>query len=159
GAVNGTILNSARVYYAMACDGLFFASLKRVHPRHATPHVSLYTQCAWSCVLVVTGTFETLTDMLIFVSWIYYGMSALGVFILRRSMPDAPRPYKVWGYPVVPAVFVLFSLVFVVATLAGDVDAYVSGRQPSVPSVVGVLITLSGLPMYRMFKRRHAATS
>ncbi|MFM8437578.1 MAG: APC family permease, partial [Candidatus Kapaibacterium sp.] len=84
GAVNGTILNSARVYYAMACDGLFFASLKRVHPRHATPHVSLYTQCAWSCVLVVTGTFETLTDMLIFVSWIYYGMSALGVFILRR---------------------------------------------------------------------------
>lgn len=159
GAVNGTILNSARVYYAMACDGLFFSSLKKVHPRYATPSVSLTTQCAWSCMLVVTGTFETLTDMLIFVSWVYYGMSAYGVFVLRRKMPDAPRPYTVWGYPYVPAVFVLFSLLFVTATLAGDIDGYVSGRQPSVPSVMGVLITLSGVPLYLVFKRKRSLTS
>jgi APA family basic amino acid/polyamine antiporter len=107
----------------------------------------------------VTGTFETLTDMLIFVSWVYYGMSAYGVFVLRRKMPDAPRPYTVWGYPYVPAVFVLFSLLFVTATLAGDIDGYVSGRQPSVPSVMGVLITLSGVPLYLVFKRKRSVIS
>lgn len=154
GAVNGTILNSARVYYAMACDGLFFSSMRKVHPRFNTPSASLYVQCLWSCLLVVTGTFETLTDMLIFVSWIFYGMSAYGVFVLRRTMPNAVRPYKVWGYPVVPIVFIAFSAVFLVITVGSEVSAYANGTQPSIPSVTGVLITLTGIPFYLMFKRR-----
>jgi APA family basic amino acid/polyamine antiporter len=154
GAVNGTILNSARVYYAMACDGLFFSSMRKVHPRFNTPSASLYVQCLWSCLLVVTGTFETLTDMLIFVSWIFYGMSAYGVFVLRRKMPDAVRPYKVWGYPVVPLVFIAFSAVFLVITVGSEVTAYANGTQPSIPSVTGVMITLTGIPFYLMFKRR-----
>lgn len=159
GAVNGTILNSARVYYAMACDGLFFSSLKKIHATYSTPHVSLAAQCLWSCMLVITGTFETLTDMLIFVSWAYYGLSAYGVFVLRKRMPDATRPYKVWGYPYVPAVFVAFSVVFVIATLVGDIEGYMSGRQTSVPSLLGLMITLSGLPLYYFFTRNSDITS
>ncbi len=158
GACNGTVLNSARVYYAMAKDGLFFPSMGTVHPRYATPARSLIVQALWSCVLVLSGSFETLTDMLIFVSWIYYGMSAYGVIKLRRTHPDLPRPYRVWGYPYVPVAFIAVSIVFVVLIVKGEVESYMAGSAQTIPSLSGLVICATGLPLYWWFTKRGSRT-
>ncbi len=156
GATNGTILNSARVYFAMAQDGLFFSSMAKVHERYRTPAVSLRVQAVWSCILVMSGSFETLTDMLIFVSWIYYAMTAYGVFVLRRSMPDQPRPYKVWAYPFVPIIFIAVAAAFVVLTIRGEWELFQADSSRGLPSLNGLAICLSGLPVYWWFKRRQS---
>jgi APA family basic amino acid/polyamine antiporter len=155
GTSNGTILASSRVYYAMAKEGRFFQSLGNVHERTGTPARSLGVQLAWTTVLIFTGTFDMLTDMLIFVSWVFYGLGAFGVFVLRRRMPDAPRPYRTWGYPVVPAVFIVFSLLFLVFTVASDVASYQEGRAPVINSLWGMLLMMSGIPLYWYFRRKN----
>jgi APA family basic amino acid/polyamine antiporter len=144
GTANGTILASARVHFAMARDGLFFRSLGNVHPRFRTPARSLLVQGLWASALVFSGTFDQLTDMLIFVSWIFYLLGALGVFVLRVREPDTPRPYRVWGYPVVPAVFVLFAATYVVITL----------RQDFRNSAFGLLLVALGVPLYLYWRGR-----
>jgi basic amino acid/polyamine antiporter, APA family len=144
GTANGTILASARVYFAMARDGFFFRGLGQVHPRFETPARSLLVQGIWASLLVFSGTFDQLTDMLIFVSWIFYFMGALGVFILRRKEPDTPRPYRVWGYPVVPLVFVVFAAAYVVVTLFDDTRN----------SLFGLILVALGIPLYFVFRRR-----
>lgn len=138
GTVNGTTLASARVSFAMARDGLFFRSLGRVSPRFHTPARALIVQGLWASALVFSGTFDQLTDMLIFVSWIFYALGACGVFVLRRREPDAPRPYRVWGYPWVPAAFVLVAVAYVVLTL----------RENPRDSLFGLLLVGLGLPGY-----------
>src|SRR6185436_10518055 len=100
-------LTSARVYFSMARRNVFPAMLGRAHPRFHTPASSLLVQGLWSIALVFSGTFDTLTDTLIFVGWIFYAAGAYGVFVLRRKEPNTPRPYKVPGYPYVPVIFVL----------------------------------------------------
>ncbi|MBL7975478.1 MAG: amino acid permease [Candidatus Kapabacteria bacterium] len=152
GTTNGTILSSARAYYAMAEDGLFLKQFANVHPRFHTPTFALIVQCAWSCVLVFSGTFDTLTDMLIFVSWIFYGMSAFGVFILRKKQPTAERPYKVIGYPVVPAVFVVVSGLFCVFTCINDVQQFMADSSKGIPSVTGLLLLLPAFLFYKTLK-------
>ena len=102
GTANATILATARLYFSMARMDYFPRRLGNVHPRFHTPAASLVVQGIWSVLLLFSGTFDTLTDTLIFVSWVFYAVGAYGVFVLRRKMPDAPRPYKVPGYPVVP---------------------------------------------------------
>ncbi len=159
GATNGTILSSARVYFAMARDQLFFPLVGRVHPRFATPHVSIWVQAAWSILLLITGSFETLTDMLIFVSWIFYTMSVVGVIIFRKRLPEAERPYKVWAYPFVPLVFIVVAGLFVCSTLWGDLSAYLNGSADSIPSLNGLIISLSGVPLYYYFIRRRPKQS
>jgi basic amino acid/polyamine antiporter, APA family len=144
GTANGTILASARVGYAMAGDGLFFRSLGQVHPRFQTPARSLLAQGIWASLLVFSGTFDQLTDMLIFVSWIFYFLGALGVFVLRRREPATARPYHVWGYPVVPAVFCLFAAAYVVVTL---VESFRN-------SVFGLVLVVVGVPFYFYWSRR-----
>ena len=116
GCTNATILASARPYYAMAQDKLFFKSAGTLNKANV-PANSLMMQGIWAAVLVLSGTFDQLTDMIIFAVFIFYGATSLAVFILRRRMPDAPRPYKVWGYPVVPAIFILFCIVLVFNTI------------------------------------------
>ena len=101
-ALNGSILTGARVPYAAARDGLFFRSAARVHPAFHTPGVSILMLSAWSGVLVLSGKYEELFDFVIFGSWILYAMATASVFVLRRKRPDLPRPYKTFGYPVVP---------------------------------------------------------
>jgi APA family basic amino acid/polyamine antiporter len=103
---------------------------------------------------VVSGSFDMLTDMLIFVSWLFYGLSVFGIFILRKKMPAAERPYKTWGYPIVPALFVAFSLFFLIVTLANDVINYAHGHSPLIHSVLGLLLTALGIPFYWYFKGR-----
>jgi APA family basic amino acid/polyamine antiporter len=116
GSLNGRFMTQARVYFAQARDGLFFARFGEIHPKHQTPAFSLWVQSAWAAVLIVTGTYEYLIDYALFAIWLFYGISVAGMFVLRRKFPDLERPYKMWGYPVTPALFVMVAGWFVVNT-------------------------------------------
>ncbi|MBS1487885.1 MAG: amino acid permease [Bacteroidetes bacterium] len=144
GCTNTTILASPRLFYAMAKEGLFFKSAQEVHPQHHTPTKALIYQGVWSSVLVLSGSFDQLTDMLIFASFIFYGSTTVGVFILRTKMPDTPRPYKAWGYPVLPALFILFCIVLLV------VSFITKPRE----ALMGLTLMASGIPFYFYWKRR-----
>jgi APA family basic amino acid/polyamine antiporter len=137
GCTHATILVSCRTYFAMAKQGMFFSKLSKVNKAHA-PANSLWYQGVWACILVLSGTFDQLTDMIIFAVFIYYGATTLGVFILRKRMPDAPRPYKVWGYPVVPAIVILFSAALFFNTI------YARPRE----AAIGIALMLAGVPIY-----------
>jgi len=154
GTVNGTLMMSARVYYAMAREKLFFRKLQHVHPRFRTPGPSLVLQAVWTSILILSGTFDQLTDMLIFVSWIFYAAAALSVIVLRRKMPDHERPYKVWGYPLLPVLFILFAMIYVAFTLYSDIANFTSGRAPLINSLLGLLLVAAGIPGYVFWKRR-----
>jgi APA family basic amino acid/polyamine antiporter len=154
GTSNGTIMVSARVYFAMSRNNHFFTTIGKVHPRFSTPANALTLQAVWTCVLVISGTFDTLTDMLIFVSWIFYAAGAYGLFILRKKMPDADRPYKVWGYPYVPAIFVIFATLFVGLTLYADITNYISGKSIIINSLFGLFLVAIGIPLYYYFQSR-----
>ncbi len=162
-AANGTILASARVYFSMARRNVFPAFLGVAHPRFHTPAASLVAQGVWSVLLLFSGTFDTLTDTLIFVSWIFYGASAYGVFVLRRKEPDTPRPYRVPGYPVLPWIFILFAAAFLAFTLYNDITAYraavAAGKPAIINSGFGTFLVLIGAPIYFFYrrKRRRAA--
>ncbi len=143
GSTNGSILASARVSYAMARDGLFFSALGKVHPRYRTPVTALLVQGIWSSALVFSGSFDQLTDMLIFVSWIFYALAAAGVFVLRRKMPDEPRPYRVWGYPFTPALFVAFAASFVIVTLV----------QNPRDTLLGLALLAPGVALYFRYRK------
>jgi APA family basic amino acid/polyamine antiporter len=152
GTTNGNILATARVSFSMSQENRFFQSVGKVHPRFQTPANALWLHGVWTSVLVLSGSFDMLTDMLIFISWLFYGMSALGVFVLRKKMPDAERPYKVFGYPIVPAVFVAFTFFFLIATLINDIQLYNSGKTPIINSLLGLLLTVPGIPLYWYFR-------
>ncbi|MEY3386380.1 MAG: hypothetical protein RIR53_1191 [Bacteroidota bacterium] len=156
GTSNGTILASSRVYYAMARERMFFRAAGHINERHRTPTVSLTMQFVWTSVLVFSGTFDMLTDMLIFVSWGFYALGALGVFILRKKMPDADRPYRTWGYPFVPIIFIAFALAFLGYTVVSDVTNYYAGTAPVINSVWGIILLLTGVPMYYIFSKKKA---
>ncbi|WP_242917948.1 APC family permease [Pontibacter liquoris] len=144
GCTNATILASCRTYFAMAREGLFFSKAADLNQAKA-PATSLRYQGIWACLLVLSGTFDQLTDMIIFAVFIFYGATTLGVFILRRKMPDAHRPYKVWGYPVVPAIMVLFCAALFFNTI------FVRPREAG----IGMVLMLTGVPMYWWFKKKH----
>jgi APA family basic amino acid/polyamine antiporter len=148
GTTNANVLSVARVTFAMGQQHPWFAWAGKVQPKHQTPGNALWLNAIWATILVISGSFDMLTDMLIFVTWFFYGMSALGVFILRRKYPDAERPYKVWGYPVITFLFVVFTAFFLISTLFNDVTKYIDGRTPIVNSFLGLCITCIGIPMY-----------
>jgi APA family basic amino acid/polyamine antiporter len=147
GCMNGMILAGARVYYAMACDGLFFASIGRLN-RQGVPRNGLVFQCVWACLLTVSGTYSDLLDYVIFAVLIFYVLTVAGLFVLRRTQPKAERPYKAIGYPVLPAVYV------VAASLIA-IDLLISPKtQPN--TWPGLLIVLAGVPVYFWWRRRAA---
>ncbi len=119
-STNTTILGAPRIYFAMAGDGLFFKSVGKVHAQYKTPSRALFLQVAWSSLLVFSGSFDALTDMLVFAAFIFYGAGALGVFVLRKRMPDTPRPFKVPWYPILPGFFVLFCIFLVGISILQD---------------------------------------
>lgn len=143
GALNGTILTSPRVYYAMSKDGVFFRIVSRVHPKFQTPAVALLVLGGWSTVLAVSGSFEELYTYVIFAMWIFSAAAIAGVIILRRRLPDLPRPYKVWGYPVLPIAFIIAALAIVANTLLST----------PAESILGLAIILVGVPLYYAWKR------
>jgi len=144
GCTNASILTGARPYYAMANDRLFFSGIAKLN-KNNVPGNSLLWQGIWASVLVLSGTFDQLTDMIIFAVFIFYGATSLGVFILRRRMRDAHRPYKVWGYPVVPAVFILFCIGLFINTIA---------TRPR-EAAIGMILILAGIPVYFIMQRIH----
>jgi basic amino acid/polyamine antiporter, APA family len=117
GAMNGNILTAPRLFFAMAQDGLFFARVATVHPRFVTPHVSILAMSAWAAILAVSGTFEQLAAYVVFGVWIFMGLTGAAVIVLRHKDPDRPRPYRTWGYPVTPVLFVLAALFISVNSL------------------------------------------
>ncbi|GAB3924534.1 APC family permease [Larkinella terrae] len=143
-ATNSTILTSARIYYAMARDGLFFRSVARIHPDYQSPSVSIVLQAVLAVALVWSGTFDQLTDMLVFASFIFYGATAFGVMLFRRSHPELPRPYRVIGYPVLPVIFCLFCLTLVAITLI---------EQPR-EALMGLGLIATGVPFYWFWHRQ-----
>lgn len=147
GATNTTALMPPRLYYSMAREGMFFKSAAFIHPTSHVPTNAFVIQAIWASVLVLSGSFDQLTDMLVFASFIFYGATALGVFILRHRMPDAPRPYKAWGYPIVPAIFILFCLALIIITLFGK------PRE----ALLGLGLMFTGIPFYYYWKSKMPA--
>ena len=143
-AANGLTLTLPRLFYAMAGDRLFFAKLAEVHPKLGTPAAAIVATALWSSVLVLSGTFEQLLTYVVFMSWVWFALAALSIFVLRRSEPDAPRPFRTPGYPVTPAVFVLSALIIVGNTVIS---------QP-VQSIIGLGITVAGIPAYLWWRSR-----
>jgi APA family basic amino acid/polyamine antiporter len=144
GTANGHLLTSPRVFYAMAKDGLFFKGVARVHPTYLTPYVSIIVLATWAALLSLSGTFEQLFSFVIFGFWIFMGLTVLGVMILRRKRPELPRPYKTWGYPVTPVLFILSSVFLTVNSL---VRAFWN-------SFIGLALIALGIPVYYVWKRR-----
>lgn len=151
-ATNSTILTNARCYFAMAKENLFWRKTGEVHPKYQTPYISLMIQGGWSIILLFSGSFWIIIDMYVFVNWMVYILMGLGVFIMRYRYPDRERAFKVPGYPVVPAIFVLFAITFVVLSLTTDIQNFNEGKQPFLNSVMGIILVLSGLPLYYLWK-------
>jgi APA family basic amino acid/polyamine antiporter len=154
GTTNGNVLATARVSFAMAQEENFFHWVGKVHPKFNTPGNALLLHGVYTSILVLSGSFDMLTDMLIFVSWLFYGLSAAGVFVLRVKMSATPRPYRVWGYPFVPAIFVLFTVFFLSMTLYTDIRLFVEGKSVIINSLFGLLLTALGIPLYWYFSKR-----
>lgn len=145
GALNGSVLVGARVYYAMAKDGLFFKKMATVHPRFKTPSVAIVTQAVWSSVLALSGTIEQLFVYIIFSAVIFWIITVAGVFTLRKKQPDLPRPYKTWGYPVTPIIFIIACMGILINTLF----------ESPLESLTGLGITAIGIPVYFYWRRKH----
>jgi len=146
-ALNGSILSGSRIPYAMAHDGVFFRRFAYVNPEHRTPGPSIALLSIWSAVLVLTGRYEQLYTLVIFGCWILYGMAAASVIVLRRKRPDLPRPYRVLGYPVVPAFFVLAAMALLGSTLI----------QSPRESIIGLALMAAGIPFYLYWRKRPAS--
>ena len=144
GCTNATILTSGRIYYAMAKKGLFFKQAAEIHPVYHTPNKSLWIFATWSSILVFSGTFDQLTDMLVFAQFIFYGLVVAGIFILRKKSPSAPNAYKVIGYPVVPILYLLFCAGLLLNTVL---------ERPR-EAGMGIALIAVGTPFYFWFKRK-----
>jgi APA family basic amino acid/polyamine antiporter len=145
GAMNGSVMSSSRVPYALAKDGLFPKFLAEVSSSTHVPYVSLITQGAMAILLALSGSFDQLTDYVVFASWIFYALVAYSVFIFRKKLPHAERAYKAVGYPVIPIIFIVLAALLVVNTL-------ISSFQQS---IFGLLFIGSGVPVYFFFFKRH----
>ena len=143
GSMNSSVLSGARPPYAMARDGIFFKIVDGIHPKYRTPGRALIFQCVLTSLMALTGTFEELTNLFIFAGWIFYGLAVVALFRMRRTEPNAPRPYRVWGYPWVPGIFVL-------GALALTINIWIDrpGR-----SSIGLLLIVAGLPFYRYWSK------
>jgi len=143
GTLNGCCLTIPRVYFAQAADGLFFRRFADVHPRYGTPAFAIVAQSVWAAVLLVTGSYEALIDYALFGIWVFYALMVAGVMVLRRRRADLPRPYRMWGYPVTPLVFLAITLWFLGNMLV---------TRPG-PALAGLGLILTGIPAYLIWKR------
>jgi APA family basic amino acid/polyamine antiporter len=147
GCNNGLILAGARVYYAMAKDGLFFKGAAKLHRKYHTPAHSLLTQCVWTCVLCLSGSYSQLLDYIIFAVLVFYILTIAGLFVLRVKRPNAPRPYRAIGYPVLPAIYILMALFIDIVLL----------RYKPQYTWPGLIIVLLGIPVFYTWSRRNRA--
>ena len=144
GTLNGCFLTSPRVYYAQARDGLFFRRFADIQPKYQTPSSAIVAQGVWAIVLVVTGSYESLVDYAMFALWLSYALMVAGVIVLRRKRPELPRPYRMWGYPVTPILFLAITAWFLINMLI---------TRP-IPSLAGLALIATGIPVYFAWARR-----
>jgi APA family basic amino acid/polyamine antiporter len=149
GCNNGLILAGARVYYAMAKDGLFFRQVAKVNPKYHTPVISLMVQAVWTSVLCLSGTYGQLLDYIIFAVLVFYILTIIGLFVLRRTRPQVARPYRAIGYPVLPAIYIL---------MAVFIDIVLLRYKPQY-TWPGLIIVLLGIPVYFLWSRRTGAAA
>ncbi|MGZ4001588.1 MAG: APC family permease, partial [Mucilaginibacter sp.] len=154
GGTNSNILPCARVIFAMAKEKSFFQFTGKVNPKYHTPSNALWFQAAWGTILVLIGSFDMLMDMFVFITWIFYGFAAYGIFILRKKQPGTRPGYRLKGYPILPIIFMLFSSMYVVITLYNDVNDYVAGRSHIIVSVFGLILVAVGIPLFWYFRKR-----
>ncbi|HEY7511008.1 MAG TPA: amino acid permease [Vicinamibacteria bacterium] len=147
GCISATVLYAARGYLPMAQDGLFFRSLSRIHPRYRTPAACLIAQGAWAAALTFTGTYEQLYTYVVFALFLFHALTGAAVIVLRRTRPDAPRPYRTWGYPAVPLLFVLAAAALLVNTLV----------EKPLESLLGLFLVALGIPAYLWWRRKGQA--
>jgi APA family basic amino acid/polyamine antiporter len=149
GCCNGLILSGARVYYAMAKDGLFFRSVAKLHPKHKTPTVSLMVQMVWTCILCISGTYSDLLNYVIFAVLVFYILTIFGLFVLRRTHPEAERPYKAVGYPILPSIYIVMALF---------IDLVLLRYKPQY-TWPGLILVLLGIPVYFLWRQESVGTA
>jgi APA family basic amino acid/polyamine antiporter len=148
--LNGSSMTGARIPFALSRDGYFFHFLAKVHPKYRTPSNSLIVQAVLASLLVVVGgNFQQLFSLALFPEWLFYMLAAASVFIFRYREPNTPRPYKTWGYPVVPALFIA----------AASVVLFYTFKAKVVNSVIASLVILAGIPVFMYFSRKNQLTS
>ena len=143
GALHASVLANSRIPYAMAREGMFFKALADVSPKSRVPVKAIVAQAAWASVLAISGTYDTLTDSVIFASWLFYGLTAATIFVFRKKMPDAVRPYRAWGYPILPVLFLLVTAFLIINTFIAT----------PAQAVMGVGLMLAGAPFYWYWSR------
>ena len=148
GTLNGCFMTSPRVYFAQAADGLFFRKFADIHPVNGTPGFAILAQGLWSAVLILSGTYESLIDYSLFGIWVFYGLMIAAVMVLRRTRPDLPRPYRMWGYPATPLAFLAITLWFLINMLVTRPGA----------SFASLGLMLTGVPAYFLWRRRGQRT-
>lgn len=149
GTLNGCFLTSPRLYFAQARDGLFLRQFGDIHPKFKTPDFAIAAQAVWAAALLLSGSYETLLDYAMFALWLSYGVMVAGVMVLRRTRPQVPGAYRMWGYPVTPLLFLIFTAAFLINMLI---------TRP-IPSLAGLTLIVSGIPVYFIWVRRRRATS
>jgi len=147
GCNNGLILSGARVYYAMAKDRLFFKSVAHIHPKYRTPVASLVVQAIWTSILCLSGTYGQLLDYIIFAVLVFYILTIVALFVLRKTEPNAERPYRAIGYPVLPAIYIVMALFIDIVLL----------RYKPQYTWPGLIIVLLGIPVYFLWSRKSGA--
>jgi len=149
GCANGLSLAGARVYYAMSRDGLFFKAVGKLHPRYKTPAAGLLVQACWATLLCVSGSYSQLLDYIMFAVLVFYILTIVGLFVLRFKRPDAPRPYKALGYPVLPALYIAMATWICLVLL----------RYKPQYTWPGLVLVLLGIPVYLFWSRRSSRPS
>jgi APA family basic amino acid/polyamine antiporter len=144
GGVSAMVWAGPRIYYAMACDGVFLRAATRVHPRHRTPVFAILAQAVWSSVLVLSGTLSQLVEYTGFAVVLFSAVAVMSVFVLRFREPNAARPFRAWGYPLAPGFFILASLIMVVYQIVNSPET----------SLRGIGVILAGFPIYWLFARK-----
>lgn len=155
GAINGNTMATTRITYAMGRDKTFSPWTGKEHPRYRTPANALWLHGIWTCLFIITGSFDMLANMFVFITWIAYGLGAVGIFMLRKKMPDTARPYKIWGHPWVTMAYIGFTAFYLITTLYNDITNYMSERQPVINSLLGLMITAIGVPLYFYYRKKN----
>ena len=149
GTLNGCFLTIPRIYFAQARDGLFFHRFAKVHPVHKTPSFAILAQAPWAAVLLLSGSYESLLDFSMYANWLSYAAMVAAVVVLRIRQPDLPRPYRMWGYPVTPVLFIAVTFWFL---------ANMTLKRP-VPSFAALLLIITGIPVYLLWVHLQRASS
>jgi len=144
GCLSACIIYGPRVYYAMAEDGAFFQSMRYIHPRYHVPSKAIIGQAIWSSLLCLTGTYQALYEYVVFALVIFFALTGLAIIVLRYKRPDVRRPYKAWGYPYIPLLFIIINVAVFFNTIIA---------QP-LKSIIGLIMLLIGLPAFFYWKKK-----